>query len=153
MSHGILNEVYYPRVDQANMRDMGLMITDGADLFSEEKRHTKSTVSLLAPGTPGYRLTNTCVEGRYRIVKTIIGDPEGDVLLQEIRFEALRGARTDYRLYVNFAPHLGNQDADNSGWVGDYKGVPMLFAEPGSRAFALACSANFAAASCGYVGV
>lgn len=152
-SHGILNEVYYPRVDQANTRDMGLLVTAGADFFSEEKRHTKSAVSLLAPGVPGYELTNTCVEERYRIVKTIISDPERDVVLQDIRFEALRGARTDYRLYAILAPHLGNQGADNSGWVGDYKGVPMLFAERGSRALALACSANFAAASCGYVGV
>ena len=153
MSHGILNEVYYPRVDQANTRDMGLLITDGAEFFSEEKRHTKSVVSLLAPGVPGYQLTNTCVEGRYRIVKTIISDPERDVVLQSIRFEALRGSRADYRLYAILAPHLGNQGADNSGWVGDYKGVPMLFAERGSRALAVACSANFAAASCGYVGV
>ena len=39
LSHGILNEIYYPRVDQACTRDMGLIITDGTDFFSEEKRH------------------------------------------------------------------------------------------------------------------
>src|SRR6185437_14858498 len=27
ISHGILNEVYYPRVDQANTRDLGLLVT------------------------------------------------------------------------------------------------------------------------------
>jgi len=39
LSHGILNEVYFPRVDQACTRDLGLIITDGHSYFSEEKRH------------------------------------------------------------------------------------------------------------------
>src|SRR4051812_37876714 len=38
LSHGIINEVYYPRVDQANIRDLGLIVTDGSEFFSEEKR-------------------------------------------------------------------------------------------------------------------
>jgi glucoamylase len=40
LSHGILNEVYYPRVDQACIRDLGLIVTDGQAFFSEEKRVT-----------------------------------------------------------------------------------------------------------------
>src|SRR5438045_9221029 len=39
ISHGILNEIYFPRVDQACTRDMGLIVTNGEDLFSEEKRN------------------------------------------------------------------------------------------------------------------
>ena len=39
ISHGILNEVYFPRVDQACTRDMGFIVTNGHDFFSEEKRH------------------------------------------------------------------------------------------------------------------
>jgi glucoamylase len=153
ISHGILNEVYYPRVDQANIRDMELLVTDGASFFSEEKRDTTSEVALLAPGVPGYRVTNACVDGRYRIVKTFVTDPQRSVLLQDVRFEPLRGTVADYRLYALLAPHIGNQGYGNTGWVGDYKGVPMLFAQREHCALALACSANFAAASCGYVGV
>jgi glucoamylase len=29
LSHGIFNEIYYPRIDQACVRDMGLIVTDG----------------------------------------------------------------------------------------------------------------------------
>ena len=29
LSHGILNEVYYPRVDHACTRDLGFIVTDG----------------------------------------------------------------------------------------------------------------------------
>ena len=41
LSHGILNEIYYPRIDQACVRDMGFIVTDGADFFSEEKRDAR----------------------------------------------------------------------------------------------------------------
>ena len=75
VSHGIVNEVYYPRLDQANTRDFGLLVADGSNFFSEEKRHTVQEIRHLAPGVPGYRLTNTCVQGRYRILKTVLTDP------------------------------------------------------------------------------
>ena len=41
LSHGILNEIYYPRIDQACTRDFGLIVTDGRGFFSEEKRDTQ----------------------------------------------------------------------------------------------------------------
>ena len=40
LSHGIFDEIYYPREDQACTRDMGLIICSGSDFFSEEKRNT-----------------------------------------------------------------------------------------------------------------
>lgn len=152
ISHGIINEVYFPRVDQANIRDLGLIVTDGDSFFSEEKRHTASHVTMLAPGVPGYRLTNSCDGGRYRIVKTIVTDPLRPVVLQNVQFEPLVGRLTDYRVFALLAPHIGNQGRANDGWSGEYKGVPMLFAQRGDCALALACAADFAAMSCGYVG-
>ena len=50
LSHGILDEIYHPRVDQACVRDMGLIVTDGAMHFSEEKRDAASEVHWLAGG-------------------------------------------------------------------------------------------------------
>lgn len=41
LSHGTLNEVYYPHEDTACIRDMGLIVIDGKDFISEEKRHTR----------------------------------------------------------------------------------------------------------------
>src|SRR6201997_3704308 len=65
LSHGILNEVYFPRVDQACTRDLGLIITDGAGFFSEEKRQCRFHNVPLEPGIPVYQLTNTELDGRY----------------------------------------------------------------------------------------
>jgi glucoamylase len=153
LSHGILNEIYYPRVDQACVRDLGLIVTDGHDFFSEEKRQTNHQVSYLAEGVPAYRLANTCEQGRYRIEKEVLADPQRDTVLQRVRFVPLQGTLGDYLLYTLLAPHLGNRGSGNTAWVGDYKGVPMLFAQQGGDALALTCSTPWLNGSAGFVGV
>jgi len=152
LSHGILNEVYFSRVDKACIRDLGFIVTDGNAFFSEERRHTRSAVSTLAPGVPACQFVNTCVQGRYRIEKAVVSDPHRHVVLQRIRFSALQGAMADYHLYALLAPHLANCGRDNTAWVGDYKGVPMLMAEHDGDGLALACSVPWLGRSAGYVG-
>lgn len=152
ISHGIINEVYYPRVDRACTRDMGLMVTDGGDFFSEEKRHTTHNVATLVNGVPAYRLTNTSAQGFYRIEKEVLTDPNHIALLQQIQFIPLQGSLEDYHLFVLLAPHLGNRGFGNTAWSGSYKGFPMLFAERGGTALALACSPPWLKRSVGFVG-
>jgi glucoamylase len=125
ISHGILDEVYFPFIDQPNTRDLGLLVADGAEFFSEEKRDADSTTEPIAVGVPGYVLTNTSKEGRYRIRKTVIADPRRDVVLQHVRFEALQGSITDYRVYALLAPHVENGGTGNHGWTDEHKGMPM----------------------------
>jgi glucoamylase len=152
LSHGILNEVYFPRVDQACTRDQGFIVTDGAGFFSEEKRHCRFENVPMEPGIPVYQLRNTEMQGRYRIEKEVLTDPYRNVVLQKVRFVPLKGSLADYRLYALLAPHLANWGNDNTGWVGEYKGVPMLFAERNSIALAFACSAPWLKMSAGFVG-
>src|SRR5271157_4800581 len=59
LSHGILNEVYFPRVDQACTRDLGFIVTDGRAFFSEEKRHCTFENRPFEPGVPAFELTNS----------------------------------------------------------------------------------------------
>jgi glucoamylase len=152
LSHGILNEVYFPRVDQACTRDLGLIITDGAGFFSEEKRQCRFHNVPLEPGIPVYQLTNTELDGRYRMEKEIFSDPYRNVVLQKIRFVPFERPLSDYHLYALLAPHLGNCGYGNTGWVSDYKGVPMLFAEHNDCALAFACSVPWQKMSVGFVG-
>jgi glucoamylase len=153
ISHGIFNEIYYPRLDLACTRDMGLIVTDGSGYFSEEKRHASSLVSYLSEGVPAYHVVNTCRQGRYRIEKEFIATPEREAVLQQTLFAPLRGSLEDYLVHVLLSPHLGNRGSGNTAWVGDYKGVPMLFAQRDAFALALACSAPWRKCSAGFVGV
>jgi glucoamylase len=153
LSHGILNEVYFPRVDQACTRDLGLLVANGRDLFSEEKRHCTFEDKPFEPGVPAFELTNTEINGRYRIHKEILTDPYRNVVLQKIRFEPLQGQLADYRLYAVLSPHLANCGYDNTAWVGDYKGMPMFLAEHDGAALAFACSVPWKKMSVGFVGI
>jgi glucoamylase len=152
LSHGILNEIYYPRVDYACTRDFGLIVTNGTDYFAEEKRDTRSAVHQIAGGVPAFALVNTAIDGRFRIEKTVLGDPRREVVLQRIRFVPMDGRLEDYRLYALLAPHLVNRGAHNTAWLDDFKGAPMLFARGRGHALALASSAPYRARSVGYVG-
>ncbi len=152
MSHGIIDEIYHPFIDTAAVRDFGLLIADGRDFFSEEKRNTLSKITPLAQGVPGYHVVNTCRERKYEISKIIITNPHTDVLLQRVRFTALEGMLGDYTAYALLSPHLGDRGADNDGWVGDFRGVDMLFARRGETVLALGLSTSWAGRSCGYVG-
>lgn len=153
ISHGILNEIYYPRVDQACTRDLGLLVTGPGGFFSEEKRHARHELAPLAEGVPAFRLVNTCEQGRYRIEKEVLADPRREVVLQRVSFTPLQGSPGDWALYALAAPHLGNAGRDNTAWLGEVKGTPMLFAERGGTALALACSAGWQGRSVGFVGV
>jgi glucoamylase len=152
ISHGILNEIYYPQVDQACTRDLSLIVTDGKDFFSEEKRNTSHHIKHIARNVPGYHITNSCNAHHYRIEKEIITDPTRDTLLQRIQFFPTNKKRKDFKLFVILAPHLGNSGAGNTAWIGEYKGVPMLFAQRGDASLALACSVPWKKSSAGFVG-
>ncbi len=152
LSHGIVNEVYYPRVDQACTRDMGMLVTDGADYFSDEKRSGRHSIVQLVPGVPAYHIDNRSGDGRYRIEKQVLTDPWREVLLQRTKFVPLEGPSEGYHLYVLLAPHIANAGWGNNGWVGEYKGTPMLFAERQGITLALACSTGWTGRSVGFVG-
>src|ERR1051326_5270997 len=114
LSHGILNEIYYPRVDHACTRDLGFIVTDGQTYFSEEKRDSRCEISQLALGVPAYQIRNTAVDGRYRLEKEVLTDPWRDVVLQRVRFVPLQGTLADFRLYALLAPHLSNRGSGHT---------------------------------------
>ncbi len=152
ISQGILNEIYYPQVDQACTKDLGLIVTDGKDFFSEEKNHTSHFITHITNGIPGYHLTNTCKHHHYRIEKEIISDPSRDTVIQRIQFFPSGKKKKDLKLFILLAPHLCNHGSSNTAWVGDYKGFPMLFAQRGDVSLALACSTPWKKGSAGFVG-
>jgi glucoamylase len=152
ISHGIINEIYYPKIDRACIRDFGFLVSDGKNYFSEEKRDTLGKINFLKNGIPAYILNNISVDGRYEIEKRIITDPDRDSVLQHIKFIAGKNDLNDYHIFALLAPHIGNMGFGNTAWLDEYKGVPMLFAKRGSQALALGCSAGWVKRSVGYVG-
>ncbi len=152
ISHGILNEIYYPRVDSACIRDFGLIVSGPDGYFSEEKRHADHAIHQFADGVPAYRMVNTAIDGAYRIEKRVLSDPARPSVLQEIIFTPLRSAADDYRVYALIAPHLVNAGMGNTAWIDAYEGVQMLFASGCGTCLAVASSLGWGARTAGYVG-
>lgn len=153
LSHGIINEVYFPREDVACIRDMELIITNDDGFFSEEKRDCRHAIKMIKPGIPAYKLVNTCHQNKYEITKEIIADPLRSSVVQRTTFKANKKEAEKYHIHVLLAPHLNDHGGNNTGWLSDYKGVPMLYAYSDGLCLALACTSKWINRSVGYVGV
>jgi len=49
LQHGVLNEVYHPTIDRAQVRDMEFLVTDGETFVHEEKRDLQTTFEYIHP--------------------------------------------------------------------------------------------------------
>jgi glucoamylase len=153
LSHGIVNEIYYPSVDQPNTRDFQFLISDGETFCHEEKRDLDHRIEYPEKDCLFYRLTNSERGGRYRLIKHILADPHRSVLLVHTRLEVLdESLRGRLRLYALLAPHLARQGAGNSGWCSKIGGNNLLHAARGDMHLVMGCSRGFSRRSIGYVG-
>src|SRR5690348_15958042 len=151
LGHGIVNEVYFPRIDIPQIRDLGFIIADGRGFWSEIKRVAAYDIRFLAPGAPAFEITHH--HERYRFRLRISPDPRRDVLAIEFHLEA--GA--ELRPYVIVAPHLGSTGHGNRAFVQEQAGRRVMAAVQGPFAIALAAADErqrdgLGQASAGYVG-
>ena len=132
VGQGIVNEVYYPRVDLPQVRDLGFIVADGADFWIELKRLADCRVELAEPGVPGVTVVHR--HERFTVSQRIVAEPERDALLIEL---TLTGD-PQLGLYVLLAPHLGGTGRGNRAAVGSHHGRRVLWAEQGPFGLALA---------------
>lgn len=150
---GIVTETYFPTIDRPQLRDMEFLVTDGTTFFHEEKRHLTSVTERPNDHSLGYRIRSSDPEGRYRLHKTVIGDPHLPCLLEHVRVETRSPELADrLRLYLLAAPHLDVGGWGNSAMVVNILDRPILVAQRNGVALALGCTSPFARASVGFVG-
>ena len=148
---GIVNEVYYPRVDIPQIRDLGFIVADDEGFWVELKRLETYEVKTAAPGIPAVDITHR--HDRFTFDLRVTPDPQRDVLVLEAK---LSGDET-LRPYVLLAPRLGASGWHNRAAVRTLGGRRVLTAEQGPFSLALAAANDrqedgFGAASAGYVG-
>jgi glucoamylase len=153
LSHGIVNEIYYPSVDQPNTRDFEFLISDGETFCHEEKADLDRRLEYPHRACLFYRLTNTDRGRRYRIIKEICTDPHRSVLLIHTRLEILDSSLRDkLRLYALLAPHIQRCGAGNSGRCVEIGSSRLLHAWRNGYHLLLGCTNEFTRRSVGYVG-
>ena len=151
LGFGIVNEVYYPRVDIPQIRDLGFIVADGEGFWAEVKRVADYQLRLLAPGVPAVEILHR--HERYSLLLRIAPASRRDALVIECRLDGDRKLRP----YVLLAPHLGATGYGNIAAVLSRHGRVTLCAEQGPFGAALAAVDErqrdaIGRASAGYVG-
>ncbi len=148
---GIVNEVFYPRVDIPQVRDLGFIVADDQGFWVEVKRLGNYHLVWDVQGVPAIEIVHQ--HERFKLRLRIVPDLHRDVLLVDVQLEGDPGLRP----YALLAPHLGGSGHNNEAEVSNYRGRCMLWAEQGPYGLALAAVDNNQAdawvrASAGYVG-
>ncbi|HZS78194.1 MAG TPA: glycoside hydrolase family 15 protein [Ktedonobacteraceae bacterium] len=156
--NGIIGEVYYPTADMPNTTDLQFLIGDsGHTWVDEEKVATTSQAQLYDNHSLAWTVTNTAINGKYRITKVIYTDPSRNSLIQQVTFTALTGNLSNYLLYVLYNPTMHDAGNNNSSSTQVYNGTTMLVTTDSSGNYASALAASFpyvsGMSSSGFVGV
>lgn len=151
LGHGIVNEVYFPRIDIPQVRDLGFIVGDGAGFWVEIKRLGNVDIVVPAPGVPLPVITHR--HPRFTLTLRVCPDAARDVLLVDVALEG----EPDLAVYALLAPHLGGTGKHNRAWATQYRGDRVLWAEQGPFGLALVAHTPhgtnaFVNGSAGYVG-
>jgi glucoamylase len=147
LNNGEMTELYYPDLGTPSVRDLQFVVSDGQTFAERETEATNQQVQLTGDGRAlEYRQVNTDKDGKYRITKTYVTDPDRSTVLVDVNFESLSGK--PYQLYVLYDPSLNNGGMDDSatGQNG------QLLASDGKAASALVAAPGFGQVSSGYLG-
>ncbi|MGB8853988.1 MAG: glycoside hydrolase family 15 protein [Pirellulales bacterium] len=132
VAQGIVTEVYYPRIDIPQIRDLGFIVADDLGFWVELRRLGAYAVRLAAPGTPAVEVVHT--HPRFTFTLHICPSQKRDVLLLRYRLEGDENLRP----YALLAARLGAEAEGNVATVDTPNGRIILCAEQGPFALALA---------------
>lgn len=155
VSHGTLNEIYYPTIDRPQTRDMELLFTDGETFLHEEKRDLRYDFHYIEPDAIAIRVTGGPIDSadkRYRVTKEFITDPHHPVVLMNVKIEGEEDFLRRLKCYVLLAPHLDGGGAGNSARSLDLAGRRCMLAWKNDVSLAVGVDRGFLRSSMGYVG-
>ena len=134
IAQGIVTEVYYPRIDIPQIKDLGFIVADDRGFWVELRRHGDYNVSLAKPGVPAVEIVHR--HPRFTLVLEICPSQRRDVLLLRYRLES----DESLRVYALLAARLGENAESNEAWVATHNGRSILWAEQGPFGLALAAA-------------
>jgi len=152
MSHGILNEIYYPTIDRPQTRDMEFLFTDGDTFCHEEKRDLEYDFEYVDADALAVRVRARERGGRYGVTKLILSNPHFSTVIMHVKVEGDESVLSRMKGYALLAPHLNGGGAGNSARSVDVAGRRCLLAWKGNTSLAMGADCGFTRSSCGYVG-
>jgi glucan 1,4-alpha-glucosidase len=122
LADGVLSDVYYPTIDNTNVKTLQYIVTDGSTFTDVQTRDTTYTVQLLDKNALDCRVTSTANSGKYRIITDYMTNPDDDSVAMHVSFQALVGQSSAYKVYLRYEPIINgnggggtaNGGADNA---------------------------------------
>lgn len=142
LADGTLTEIYYPTIDQGQVKDSQFLITDGQTFFHQEKG-LKHQVEVLSPSM--VKITNHDPMGRYKISHTYFTLKDSATLIDEVEVQINTNG---LRLYLLTNPQLNNTAAKDRALV---TGEGFIFSEDQTQ-LQVTSSVGFRQKSVGFVG-
>jgi glucoamylase len=152
VSHGTINEIYFPTIDRPQTRDMELLFTDGETFLHEDKRDLEYDFHYVHKDAPAPRLKAFEPQGRYSVEKEIIAAPHHSVVLMRVKVSGDEAVLSRMKCYALLAPHLNVGGAGNSARSILVAGKRAVMAWKGPVSLAMGADCGFTRTSCGYVG-
>ena len=134
VAQGIVSEVYYPRIDIPQLKDMGFIVADDSGYWVEVRRVSGYKLDYADRGIPALTVRHELE--RFTLTLKICPDPYRDVLLVDI---TLTGD-ADLCVYVLAAPRLGDDTRNNCAWADQWEGRAVLWAQQSEFGLALMCA-------------
>lgn len=154
LAQGMVTEVIYGLIHEAQVRNMRFVVA-GDGIVDGEAADMITTVAYLVrdaagrPLAPAYvlqsRPKDSSRSGQYTLTKTILTDPDRQVLLVKVRFET---QNPHLRLHVLLEPHMANTAPRDQATATRN----VLAAHEGSIFLALRANVPFDKTSAGFVG-
>lgn len=132
VAQGIITEVYHPRPDIPQLKDLGFIVADTEGFWIEVRRLGNYSVAWHDDAIPAITITH--LHARFTLTLRICVDNERDVLLVDYSLDSDQSLD----LFVLAAPRIGDNASENCAWAEDWEGRPVLCAEQGPWGMALA---------------
>lgn len=133
-AEGIVTEIYYPRIDIPQIRDLGFIIADNQGFWVEIRRLGNYQANLPKSYIPAVEIVHR--HPRFTFTLKICPPQRRDVLLLHCQLEGDASLRS----YALLSSRLSGDAENNQAFVGKHNGRKVLWVEQGS--FSLALMAN-----------
>jgi glucoamylase len=165
-SKGTINEIYYPQLDNPNVRDFQFLVLDNESSFNNPKL-MDSDVSYLdvamnptgdkLPRSLAYRITNLDKSGgagrdRYELMMDTFTDPDDHSVLVGLKYIPKSNDAKKFRIFALFNPSINNGGMNDICKFIKYKNIVMFLSWENGIYCALTVNTPVLKYSCGYSG-
>ncbi|MGH8273917.1 MAG: glycoside hydrolase family 15 protein [Gammaproteobacteria bacterium] len=133
LAEGIVTEVYYPRIDIPQIKDLGFIVADDQGFWAEVRRNGDYDIELVDDAIPAVTVTHR--HERFTLRLRICPHQKRDALLIDLDLET---DDKELRVYALLAPRPGGDTERCVGEALNDRGHKVLWAEAAPFGIALA---------------